>query len=79
MSAFAHDLLNSIFTPGPTPALLLATNISFACLQALLAVLLVATFSIHFLILSVLSAGLWCAINWFVAELERSKKAAAAA
>jgi hypothetical protein len=34
-----------------------------------LLVLLITTYSIHFLVLSFLSAGLWWAINWFVAEL----------
>lgn len=69
MSTFLSDLFNSIFTPGPTSTLITATNISFLCLQLVLLALLVATYSIHFLILSFLSAGLWWAINWFVAEL----------
>jgi hypothetical protein len=69
MAAFFSDLAQSIFTPGPTASLVLATNVSFACLQVVLLVLLVSTFSIHFAILSVLSAGLWAGINWFVKEL----------
>jgi hypothetical protein len=69
MSKFFTDLLNSIFTPGPTPSLVVATNVSFACLQLVLLLLLIATYSVHFLVLSFLSAGLWWAINWFVAEL----------
>jgi hypothetical protein len=73
MAAFLTDLFNSIFTPGPTPSLLLATNASFACLQLLLAILLIATYSIHFLILSCLSGGLWWAINWFANELQAAK------
>lgn len=63
------DLMNSIFTPGPTSSLVLATNVSFACLQATLFALLVATYSIHFFILSIICMGLWTAINWFVKEL----------
>ncbi|KAG0650775.1 hypothetical protein D0Z07_2356 [Hyphodiscus hymeniophilus] len=70
MSAFITDLFQSIFTPGPTSSLLVATNVSFACLQLVLLLLLIATYSIHFLILSFLSAGLWWAINWFVSELK---------
>lgn len=70
MAAFIQDLWDSIFTPGPTPTLLLATNATFASLQVVLAVLLVATWSIHFVILSGLSAGLWWAINWFARELK---------
>jgi hypothetical protein len=70
MSAFITDLFQSIFTPGPTSTLLVATNVAFACLQVVLGLLLIATYSIHFIILSFLSAGLWWAINWFVAELK---------
>jgi hypothetical protein len=73
MSAFLTDLFQSIFTPGPTSTLLVATNASFACLQLVLLALLIATYSIHFLILSFLSAGLWWAINWFVAELKAAQ------
>lgn len=73
MSAFLTDLWQSVFTPGPTPTLLVATNVAFACLQAVLLLLLIATYSIHFAILSFLSAGLWWAINWFVAELKAAQ------
>lgn len=70
MASFMVDLFNSIFTPGPTSSLLLATNVSFAALQFVLFALLIATYSIHFVILSVLCGGLWWAINWFVSELK---------
>ncbi|CAK7244121.1 MAG: SMK killer toxin resistance protein [Sporothrix thermara] len=70
MSNFFEELWESIFTPGPTPTLLIATNVTFAVLQVVLFVLLVATYSIHFVVLSVLSAGLWWAINWFARELK---------
>jgi ER protein Pkr1 len=82
MSNFLIDLVNSIFTPGPTRSLIIATNYSFAGLQLILFILLVATYSVHFLVLSFLSAGLWWAINWFVRELtaaqlaEEAKKSA---
>ncbi|CAL5874982.1 uncharacterized protein PFLUO_LOCUS9285 [Penicillium psychrofluorescens] len=69
MASFMQDLWSSVFTPGPTPTLLIATNVSFAALQVVLLVLLVATTSIHFVILSIISAGLWWAINWFAAEV----------
>ncbi|KAI5304372.1 hypothetical protein KEM56_006565 [Ascosphaera pollenicola] len=65
MATFMEDLWNSIFTPGPTPTLLLATNASFAALQVVL---------IHFVILSFICGGLWCAINWFAAEVAASRK-----
>ncbi|MCJ1402345.1 SMK killer toxin resistance protein [Xylographa trunciseda] len=73
MATFLTDLFQSIFTPGPTPSLLIATNVAFAALQSVLLALLIATYSIHFIILSVLSAGLWWAINWFAAELKANK------
>lgn len=74
MSSFLTSLWESIFTPGPTPTLLIATNASFACLQVVLLALLLATYSIHFIVLSFLCAGLWWSINWFVAELQASNK-----
>ncbi|KAI9761018.1 MAG: hypothetical protein M4579_001281 [Chaenotheca gracillima] len=70
MASFLTDLVNSIFTPGPTSSLLAATNASFAGLQLILGVLLFMTRSVHFVILSFLCAGLWWAINWFVTELK---------
>lgn len=69
MASFLEELWNSIFTPGTTPTLLIATNASFAALQLVLLALLLATYSVHFLILSVLCMGLWVAINWFANEL----------
>lgn len=72
LSKFFEDLWESIFTPGPTPSLLIATNVTFASLQVVLFALLLATYSIHFVILSCLSAGLWWAINWFARELQAS-------
>jgi len=74
MSAFFEDLFQSIFIPGATPTLVVAANASFGALQVVLLGLLVATYSIHFLILSVLCGGLWFSINWFVRELQASKE-----
>lgn len=73
MSSFVVELWESIFVPGPTPTILRATNASFAALQVTLLALLVATYSYHFAILSVLSAGLWWSINWFATELAAAK------
>ncbi|KAK5135039.1 hypothetical protein LTR08_005699 [Meristemomyces frigidus] len=73
MASFMEDLWGSVFTAGPNPTLIIATNATFACLQLLLGGLFVATYSIHFAILSVLSAGLWGSINWFAAELARAQ------
>ena len=68
-TAFLAELWESIFTPGPSPILLQAANATFATLQTLLFVLLLVTQSFHFVALSVISGGLWWAINWFAAEL----------
>ena len=84
MANFLVELWESIFTPGPPPALLMAANASFAALQLLFFVLLIATYSIHFVVLSVLCGGLWYSINWFAREIaiakeaEEAKKAAGA-
>ncbi|KAL8660091.1 MAG: hypothetical protein Q9226_000083 [Calogaya cf. arnoldii] len=74
MTTFITDLFVSIFTPGPTPTLLVATNVSFAALQLVFLALLILTYSIHFIVLSVLCGGLWWSINWFAAELEIAKR-----
>lgn len=70
MTSFLGDLWTSVFIPGPTPTLVVATNASFAALQLVLLALLLLTYSIHFVVLSFLCAGLWLAINWFVRELQ---------
>ncbi|UKZ79525.1 hypothetical protein TrVFT333_007281 [Trichoderma virens FT-333] len=69
MSNFFVELWDGIFTPGPTPTILKATNITFAALQVVLLSLLFATYSVHFVVLSVLCGGLWWSINWFAREL----------
>ncbi|KAI4655712.1 hypothetical protein J4E93_000427 [Alternaria ventricosa] len=73
MAAFFEQLWESIFIAGPTPTLLIATNASFAALQVLLFVMLIATYSIHFVILSLLCGGLWWSINWFATELKAAQ------
>lgn len=73
MTNFMEDLWESIFTAGPTPTLLLATNATFAALQLVLLALLIATYSIHFLVLSAISGGLWWSINWFASEVRAAQ------
>ena len=79
MASFMTSLWESIFTPGPTSTLILATNLAFGALQVVLLSLLIATRSIHFVVLSLLCAGLWFAINWFTTELASAKAAEAKA
>ncbi|KAF4335715.1 PKR1 [Fusarium beomiforme] len=69
MSSFIVKLWEDIFTPGPTPTILKAANTSFAALQTVLFCLLLATYNIHCVILSILCGGLWWSVNWFAAEL----------
>lgn len=73
VATFFENLWLSIFEPGPTPTLLVATNASFAALQLLFFTLLIATNSIHFYILSALCGGLWYAINWFASEIRAAQ------
>jgi len=73
MPSFFEELWLSVFEPGPTPTLLIATNASFAALQALFFALFIATYSVHFVILSFLTAGLWYAINWFATEVKAAQ------
>merc|ERR1711977_708041 len=56
------------------PPCLLSSPISYNP-SLRLVLLLIATFSIHFVILSLLSAGLWWSINWFVSELRTAQAA----
>lgn len=69
MASFMTELWESIFTPGPTPTILKAANATFAALQLTLLGMLLATYSVHCVVLSILCAGLWWSINWFAAEL----------
>lgn len=78
MSSFFQELWVSVFTPGTTPALVLATNVTFFFLQITLIVLYFATYSIHLIFLNIISGGLWAAINWFVKEVEEFKRGEAA-
>lgn len=78
MASFLENLWSSIFTPGTTPTLLKATNVTFAALQAVLFALLFGTRSIHFVVLSFLCAGLWLSINWFATELQQVRAREAA-
>ncbi|KAH0491384.1 hypothetical protein TgHK011_002818 [Trichoderma gracile] len=76
MASFFVELWEGIFTPGPTPTILKATNITFAALQLVLGALLLATHSVHFVVLSVLCGGLWWSVNWFARELRVAQAAA---
>jgi hypothetical protein len=64
MTSIATSLWDSIFTPGPTPILVRAMNISFLALIGLLLPLIYVTQNIHVVFLTILAAGLWIAMQW---------------
>jgi hypothetical protein len=65
MPSIATSLWDSIFTPGPTPILVKAMNISFFALFALLIPLVYYTHNIHVILLTILAIGLWAALQWY--------------
>ncbi|CAN6674383.1 V-type ATPase assembly factor Pkr1p [Trichomonascus vanleenenianus] len=71
---FVTDLWKSILEPGANPALIKATHFSFGALLLTLVSLLVATWNYHFAMLSLIAAGLWAAITWFITEIEAEKE-----
>lgn len=75
MLGFVEDLWQSVFMPGATPALVLATHVTFALLVILLATFAFLTGSIHIINLFVISLLLWGTLTWFIAELKRADNA----
>lgn len=75
MIQFVTDLWTSILTPGTTPTLVKATHASFAALILLLLAMLAATWSYHFIIMTLLALGVWGGITWFINEIEQIKLA----
>lgn len=74
MIGFVEDLWASVFTPGTTPTLILATHISFFLLIVSLIVFVFLTnFNIHLCNLLVLSIVLWAAVTWFIAEIQKEE------
>jgi len=70
MSSIATSLWDSIFVPGPTPVLIKAMNLSFFALFALLVPLTYVTKNIHVFFLTLLTVGLWIAMQWFPIPLK---------
>lgn len=73
MANFFASLWESIFTPGTTPQLIIATHISFFLLGCLLVWLIVLTNSIHFYALLTIALLLWAIVTWFISELNQLK------
>ncbi|KAH3900954.1 Pkr1p SCDLUD_002416 [Saccharomycodes ludwigii] len=72
---FFVSLWNSIFIPGTTPQLIMATHCSFICLFFILSWLIYMTKAqnIHFIMLLLISVLLWGTVIWFINELQSVK------
>jgi membrane protein implicated in regulation of membrane protease activity len=74
MIHFVEELWQSVFTPGTTPALILATHVTFVLLVAsLLTLIFLSNYNIHLIALLFISLALWGLLTWFIAELETHK------
>jgi len=70
---FLKELWESIFTPGTSPALVLATHASFVLLLLTLGALIYMSGSIHYVNLFVISLILYGLVVWFIGELQNAK------
>ena len=74
MASFVTGLWESVFQPGVSPQLILATHISFTALLATLGWLIFVTHgNIHFIALFIIASLLWITVIWFIAELKSAK------
>lgn len=74
MSGFIVGLWESVFQPGTSPQLILATHLSFIALLTTLSWLIYVTKgNIHFIMLFIIALLLWITIIWFISELETAK------
>lgn len=72
--SFIVELWNSVFTPGLTPTLIIATHATFALLVLTLSVFVFLTKSIHLVNLLVISILLWATLTWFINELNKENE-----
>ncbi|CCK70486.1 Pkr1p KNAG_0E02250 [Huiozyma naganishii CBS 8797] len=73
MASFFVQLWDSIFQPGTTPQLVIATHASFTALLLTLGWLIYVTQgNIHFIMLALIASLLWAAVGWFIVELSRA-------
>lgn len=74
MASFITGLWESVFQPGTSPQLILATHLSFTALLITLAWLIFVTSgNIHFIMLFVIATLLWITVIWFISELKSAK------
>lgn len=71
--SFFVSLWQSIFEPGTSPQLIIATHVSFTALLLSLIWLIFSTGIIHFYILFVIATFLWITVIWFIQELKQVK------
>lgn len=69
--SFFVSLWQSIFEPGTSPQLVVATHISFTALLLSLVWLIYSTGIIHFYVLFAIAALLWLTVIWFIQELKQ--------
>ncbi|QLL30529.1 hypothetical protein HG536_0A03470 [Torulaspora globosa] len=71
MANFFVALWESIFQPGTTPQLIVATHVSFIALLSTLIWLIYATKgNVHFYALFIIALCLWVCVIWFIRELK---------
>ncbi|SCV05213.1 LANO_0H02542g1_1 [Lachancea nothofagi CBS 11611] len=73
MANFFEELWSSIFTPGASPQLIVATHVSFFMLSCCLGWLIYCTKNGHFVALLGISTLLWVTVTWFISELNHAK------
>ncbi|KAL3232530.1 V-type ATPase assembly factor PKR1 [Nakaseomyces bracarensis] len=71
--SFFVSLWQSIFEPGTSPQLIIATHVSFTALLLSLIWLIYSTGIIHFYVLFVIATFLWITVIWFINELKQVK------
>ncbi|KAG0670784.1 SMK killer toxin resistance protein [Maudiozyma exigua] len=74
MASFITGLWESVFQPGTSPQLILATHLSFSALLITLAWLIFVTSgNIHFIMLFIIATLLWITVIWFISELKSAQ------
>ncbi|SMN19175.1 similar to Saccharomyces cerevisiae YMR123W PKR1 V-ATPase assembly factor [Maudiozyma saulgeensis] len=74
MASFVTGLWESVFQPGTSPQLILATHLSFTALLITLAWLIFVTHgNIHFIMLFIIATLLWITVIWFINELKSAQ------
>ena len=73
MAHFFVALWESVFQPGTSPQLIIATHISFLLLLTVLGSQIYLTNNVHYYALFTIATLLWITVTWFVSELNQVK------